>query len=76
MARQQFFFDVNKRMGRFMMNGLLLNAGLPAINLPAKKQAEFNTLMLEFYSSADAGPMTTFMKDCIDPRIVNIMSEK
>ena len=25
MARSQFFYDVNKRMGRFMMNGLLLN---------------------------------------------------
>ena len=32
MARAQFFYDVNKRMGRFMMNGLLLNAGFPAVN--------------------------------------------
>jgi Fic family protein len=35
MASCQFFYDVNKRMGRFMMNGLLLNNGYPAINLPA-----------------------------------------
>ncbi len=27
MARNQFFFDVNKRMGRFMMNGNLLMKG-------------------------------------------------
>ena len=53
MARIQFFWDVNKRMGRFMMNGILLNAGYPVINVPVKKQLEFNTLMLEFYSSND-----------------------
>ena len=34
MARTQFFYDVNKRMGRFMMNGLLLLQGYPALNLP------------------------------------------
>jgi len=45
MARCQFFYDVNKRMGRFMMNGVLLNAGYPAINLPAKRKLEFNQLM-------------------------------
>jgi Fic family protein len=37
MARNQFFYDVNKRMGRFIMNGILLSAGYPAINLPAKR---------------------------------------
>ncbi len=37
MAQCQFFYDVNKRMGRFIMNGLLLSAGYPAINLPAKR---------------------------------------
>jgi prophage maintenance system killer protein len=37
MARNQFFYDVNRRMGRFMMNGILLSAGYPAINLPAKR---------------------------------------
>lgn len=70
MARNQFFFDVNKRMGRFMMNGLLLNAGYPAINLPAKRQLTFNTLMLDYYPSGHAGPMTVLMKDCLDERIL------
>ena len=75
MARNQFFYDVNKRMGRFMMNGLLLNAGLPAINLPAKRQLEFNQLMLDFYVSNNVTPMTVFMKSCLDPHIVEIMGE-
>ena len=48
MARCQFFYDVNKRMGRFVMNGLLLNSGYPAINLLAKRKLEFNQLMLVF----------------------------
>lgn len=75
MARNQFFYDVNKRMGRFMMNGMLLHAGYPAINLPAKRQQEFNQLMLEFYQSGDCDTMTVFMLSCLDPKVVAIMSE-
>lgn len=73
MARAQFFYDVNKRMGRFMMNGVLLNAGYPAINLPAKRKLEFNELMLDFYASGDEGPMNIFMRSCVDPRVVTMM---
>lgn len=75
MAREQFFYDVNKRMGRFMMNGLLLSKGYPAINLPAKRQQAFNELMLAFYRSNDPTSMLAFMKSCLDPRITKIMSE-
>ncbi|MFA6010144.1 MAG: Fic family protein [Desulfobacteraceae bacterium] len=75
MARCQFFYDVNKRMGRFVMNGLLLNHGFPAINLPAKRQLEFNQLMLAFYESGDQKPMNVFLRSCLDERIVKIMKE-
>ncbi len=75
MSRNQFFYDVNKRMGRFMMNGILLNAGYPVINLPAKSKEEFNRLMLDFYPSGDIAPMTAFMKSCLDEKIIKIMSE-
>ena len=75
MARTQFFYDVNKRMGRFMMNGLLLDAGYPAINLPARRQLEFNQLMLDFYTTGDQAPMTAFMRSCLDPKIIKIMKE-
>ena len=74
MARYQFFYDVNKRMGRFMMNGYLLNKGFPAINLPAKRQLEFNQLMLDFYKSGVQKPMNEFMRSCMDERLVQIMS--
>ncbi len=76
MARLQFFYDVNKRMGRFMMNGILLSRGYPAINLPAKRQTEFNTLMLNFYHSNDKTAMTAFLLDCLDPRLIDIMAEE
>jgi len=75
MARCQFFYDVNKRMGRFMMNGLLLAHGYPAINLPASRRLEFNELMLAFYPSGNARDMNAFMRSCLDPRIIAIMKE-
>lgn len=75
MARCQFFYDVNKRMGRFMMNGHLLQHGYPAINLPAKRQLEFNMLMLAFYASGDETAMNAFMRSCMDERVLRIMRE-
>ncbi len=74
MSSVHFFYDVNKRMGRFMMNGLLLSQGYPVINLPVKRQLEFNKLMLAFYASADVRPMTQFMQSCLDERNVAFLS--
>ncbi len=76
MARNQFFYDVNKRMGRFMMNGILIDAGYPAINLPAKHQLEFNRLMLFFYETGKQQPMNEFLRTCLDERTIAIMGEK
>ena len=75
MARTQFFYDVNKRMGRFIMNGYLLSHGFPAINLPAKSQQTFNQLMLDFYNSNNQSEMNAFMRSCMDDRVVKIMLE-
>lgn len=74
MARIQYFYDVNKRTGRLMMNGLLLSQGYPAINLPARQQLKFNELMLQFYASGDKADMITFMKSCLSPQVIEIMS--
>jgi Fic family protein len=75
MARYQFFYDVNKRMGRFIMNGHLLMNGYPVINVPAKRQLEFNQKMLNFYDSHDHQEMLNFMLSCLDKKIIEIMSE-
>ncbi len=74
MARNQFFYDVNKRMGRFIMNGILLSQGLPIITIPITKKLEFNKLMIEFYPSNDSSKMTEFMKSCVPEKIINAMN--
>ena len=64
LARQQFFWDGNKRTGRLLMNGMLLSEGHDAICVPAKRQKEFNEKMLAFYDTADAEPMLMFLASC------------
>ena len=44
-ALQPFFFDGNKRTGRFMMNGVLMSHGMDAISVPAAKAQAFNEKM-------------------------------
>lgn len=70
-AKNQFYYDNNKRQGRFMMNAYLLNQGLPAINVPKKREYEFNHGMLRFYNSSknDASEMYAFLMSCIHPTI-------
>jgi Fic family protein len=70
-AKNQFYYDNNKRQGRFMMNAYLLDQGLPSINIPKKREYEFNHSMLKFYNCAnnDASEMTAFLISCIHPSI-------
>lgn len=75
MARQQFFYDGNKRTGRMMMNGILLKNGLPIINLPVSRQLEFNQLMLDFYPNNNEASMQAFILSCLDDKYLRIMAE-
>lgn len=52
-ARTQFFYDGNKRTSRLMMNGILLSAGYPMLNIKAKDRLEFNKMMIVFYDTGD-----------------------
>ncbi|MHB8813940.1 MAG: Fic family protein [Steroidobacteraceae bacterium] len=61
---QQFFFDGNKRTSRFMMNGALMTEGIDAISIPAMRAAEFNSKMVEFYTTRDATRMMGFVLEC------------
>jgi hypothetical protein len=63
-ALQQFFFDGNKRTSRFMMNGVLMSAGIDALSVPAARAQEFNEAMVRFYLSRDGSEMFGFMLDC------------
>ena len=63
-ALQQFFFDGNKRTSRFMMNGILMSAGIDAISVPAAKAQEFNESMVRFYVEKNATEMMNFLMGC------------
>ncbi|MFS1524694.1 Fic family protein [Microbulbifer sp. 2304DJ12-6] len=61
MARNQFFWDGNKRTGRLMMNGALLSEGIPPILVPAKAKLEFNNKMIRFCDSGNESEMIDFL---------------
>ena len=67
-ALQQFFFDGNKRTSRFMMNGILMSAGIDAISVPAAKVQEFNEKMVRFYLNKDATEMMAFVAGCYESK--------
>jgi len=70
-SKNQFYYDNNKRQGRFMMNAYLLSQGLPAINVPKRREHEFNNGMLRYYNSVNnnASEMYAFLMSCIHPTI-------
>lgn len=59
-AREQFFWDGNKRTGRIMMSGELLKHGYDALSIPNDRREEYNRKMIGFYNSADATEMMVF----------------
>ena len=63
-ALQQFFFDVNKRTSRLMMNGVLMSSGIDAISVPAAMSQEFTEKIVRFYLSTDATEMQALVVDC------------
>lgn len=63
-ASSQFFWDGNKRSSRLMMAGELLKHGYDIVNVPAKKQTDFNEKMIRFYDTMDATEMLEFLTSC------------
>ena len=74
-ARNQLFWDGNKRTGRLLMNGLLLSGGHDVITVPAKKRHEFNTKMLRFYDTADSSQMVELLVACSIDRELTITNK-
>ncbi len=50
-AKNQYFYDGNKRVSRLMMNGELLSNGYPLFNIRVKDQLEFNKTVIDYYNS-------------------------
>jgi adenylate kinase family enzyme len=53
-ARNQFYYDGNKRTSRMMANGMLLSAWLPPLNILAWDQLRYNREMIRLYDTGDA----------------------
>jgi len=52
-AKNQYFYDGNKRTSRLMMNGELLKNGYALLNIKVKDQLEFNKMMINYYDTND-----------------------
>jgi len=52
-AKNQYFYDGNKRVSRLMMNGELLNNGYCLLNIKVKDKLEFNKMMISYYDTND-----------------------
>jgi Fic family protein len=60
MARNQYFYDGNKRTGLLMMNGIFISNGLMPFTIPAKKVLKYNQKMLKFYKIGNESEMVSF----------------
>ena len=47
-----------------MMNDVLMTEGVDSVSIPAVRAAEFNSRMVDFYTSRDATEMMAFVLDC------------
>ncbi len=70
MARDQYFYDGNKRTARMIMSGILLESGYPMINVSAKRKTEFNKVMIDYYDNHNIEPVKIFLKSCLNPTII------
>jgi hypothetical protein len=43
--------------------------------MPVKRQLEFNQLMLIFYETGDQTQMNTFLRSCLEDKVIKIMKE-
>ena len=69
-ARNQPFWDRNRRTGRLVMNGIPLEHGHDILTVAAAKRLEFNEKMNRFYDTADGAQMLEFMAGCsLDPNL-------
>lgn len=60
-TRSQLFWDGNKRTSMTIANKILISAGTGMLTVTDKHMEEFNTLLLNFYNSADAEPLKEFL---------------
>lgn len=65
MARNQFFYDANKRTASLMMNGHLLKNGVYPITVFENDSEDFHTKLSQFYNTGDATQIMKFFESAI-----------
>lgn len=63
-AKNQYFFDGNKRTGQLLMNGILLSNAMNIITIPAKYKQQYDSSMLRFYDVGDDTDIRNLLEDC------------
>lgn len=62
MARNQYFFDGNKRTGLLMMDGIFMSEGILPFSIPAQNVLEYNEKVLRYYETGDERDMYRFFE--------------
>lgn len=65
----QFYFDGNKRTGRWMMNGRPMMHGLDPVGVPVTRQLDLNNRLLHLFVERDATPLPRILAECQFERI-------
>ena len=60
-TRGQLFWDGNKRTSLTLANKILLQAGAGMLTISAQNMEQFNETLLNYYDTAEAGPLKTFL---------------
>jgi len=66
--------DEAMEWGKFRSGGVTIS-GTDSMPPPAKRQLEFNQLMLSFYETGDQAQMNAFLCSCLDEKVISIMKE-
>lgn len=65
-ARGQFFWDGNKRTSLILANKILLESGSGMLTITDRHMERFNSLLLDYYNTGDAGELKRFLyENCI-----------
>jgi hypothetical protein len=60
-AYEQFYFDGNKRTGRYVMNAVAMSHGYDAILVPAARKPDYETVVVDALRSGDLSEHIAFL---------------
>lgn len=60
-ARGQFFWDGNKRTSMTLANKILISAGVGFLTITDRHMEQFNTLLVEYYSTGNSEALKDFL---------------